>query len=227
MKLIKSTIVALSLFLTATAQGNPISWADWTASDLASATGTVGGVAINFSGTLRFAQLAPGSMVGSGAGPNTNYWTEGSPAPYTGNALVDNAPTANELLAFNSASTNTITFGSAVVNPLMAILSMGQPSFPVTYDFDTPFTVLSEGLGFWGDGSFTLGAGDQLIGRELHAVIQFQGSMNSINWTSTAENWHGFTFGLLAPTAVPEPGTLALLGIGLAGMGMTRRRKKV
>jgi hypothetical protein len=28
-------------------------------------------------------------------------------------------------------------------------------------------------------------------------------------------------------TSVPEPGTLALLGIGLLGMGMTRRKKKV
>ena len=32
--------------------------------------------------------------------------------------------------------------------------------------------------------------------------------------------------GCLPPTQVPEPGTLALLGIGLAGFGLARRRKK-
>ena len=35
------------------------------------------------------------------------------------------------------------------------------------------------------------------------------------------------TFTVSRVSSIPEPGTLALLGLGLAGMGMTRRKKKV
>ena len=50
---------------------------------------------------------------------------------------------------------------------------------------------------------------------------------------SISINWQGLSFDAgtrwdidIITAAVPEPGTLALLGIGLLGMGMTRRRKK-
>jgi len=36
----------------------------------------------------------------------------------------------------------------------------------------------------------------------------------------------GWTLFDKSPTGVPEPATLSLLGIGLAGVGFTRRRKK-
>jgi len=214
-------VVALAL-APAVSQGAIIQWTDWTSATLAGAAGSAGGVGVTFTGSLLFAQLSNGTMVGAGASPTTDYWIENAPAPYTNNAVVSNRPPGFELLAFNGPSTNTLSFGSPIVNPIMAIVSMGQSGVAVTYDFDTPFTVLSEGWGFWGDGTYSLGLGDTLTGRELHAAIQFQGTVSQIQWTSTAENWHGFTVG--AP--VPEPGTMGLLVAGLVGLGARVRNRR-
>jgi hypothetical protein len=114
----------------------------------------------------------------------------------------------------------------------MAILSLGQAGFLVTYDFDAPFDVLSFGPGFFGGpGTLTELAGDVLVGEEGHGTIRFRGTFTSISWTvPTAEFWHGFTVGVAADVAaVPEPSSIVLLAsAGVLGLlGIRRRRATV
>lgn len=215
-KSIFTILLVLAVLSAQSAGADVVSWTDWTSATAGtpgSASGSIGSVGVTYSGEVNFAQTGSG----------INYWTEGSPAPYTGNAVVSNAPTPAEMIALSAPySSNTLTFSQAVTNPIMAIVSQGRLNLPVTYDFNTPFTVLSEGQGYWGDGFYILGAGDALTGYELHAVIQFSGTVSSIGWSnSPSEFWHGFTVGL---TSVPEPGTLFLLGLGLVGLAGVRRK---
>jgi hypothetical protein len=49
-----------------------------------------------------------------------------------------------------------------------------------------------------------------------------------IDWASAVQfDFRSDSYVFATARKVPEPGTLALFGIGLAGMGLARRRKKV
>lgn len=211
----------LALGSAPAAIAGPVTWTDWTSATAGmhgSAQGSLGSVGISYSGDINFAQLGSG----------INYWVEGTPAPYTGSSVIDNAPTASEMVAVSrTGQIQTVTFSQAVTNPIMAILSMGSISIPVTYTFNTPFTLLSEGMGYWGDGTYSLSA-NSLTGRELHGAIQFIGEFTSISWvTDRREYWHGFTFGLPEQTtSVPAPSALLLAMLALAGAGWAGVRRR-
>jgi hypothetical protein len=179
----------------------------------------MGAVSVSFSGNLN-----PAAQTAGG----TNYWAFNS-GIYTAFPTADNPPPDSDIIRLTGGTNTgvqTITFSAPVTNPVMAILSLGQPGLPRTYVFgDEDFTILNSGQGHWGGnpaGSLFEDAGNVLRGIEGHGLIQFNGTFTSINWTiPLAENWHGFQVGV---AQVPEPGTLLLLGGGLAAAMLRGRR---
>lgn len=218
------TLTSMALFAVSGAvSAVPINWTDWTSITNTSASGVMDGINVSVTSNL----MDGVSQTGCG----TNYWTEPNPSnpAYTG-GTIDNAPTACEQVGLNSATTVNVAFDSAIDDLYIALVSVGQPSVTVTYDFDTSFTVDSDGIGYWSfansgnPGPYTLGVGDTISMNEVHAALLFDGPVTSLSFTtSPQENWHAFTFGSAAD--VPEPSIIALFALGLVGIGFARRRQ--
>ena len=214
-------IVAIPLLFVASASAATI-WTEWTSATVGapgSASGSLGGVGVSYSGELD-------SAVINGL---SNIWAPNS--TFTGGTVTASPSVVGDDIRLNGTftGTNTITFASPLVNPVFAIWSLGAPSVPASFIFNATPTLEAGGPNSQFGGSSITVLGNVVSGNEGNGVVQFTGTFSSISWTDTFENFYAFTVGVNGgspPPGVPEPGTLILLGLGLASVAVWHRRKR-
>ena len=206
-------IAAAVAALMATSANAAIQWTDWTSASSSGATGTLAGVTVSLAGPIHNWQVSGG----------TDYWRTGG-NPFAAYDALPNLPTNNDFVAPSGVGARTISFSKAVIDPYIAIISLGPPSLQTSWTFDAPFSIIDQGQGFWGNGVFNI-VGNTLSAGEAHGVIQFKGTFTSLTLTTNnPEFWSGMTIGVAG--VVPEPASWAMLiaGFGLVGAAARRRR---
>lgn len=221
---IQGVVAALLAATAVPAAAIEVAWTDWVSGTATLASGTITSGATTLGVTI----ASPSGFFFVQTGAGTNFWTEGNPKPYTGGA-VTNAPPAAEMVALGNGGLKTITFDRAVTDPYIAFVSWNGNAA----QFSGPFVKVSEGCGFYGCGTFTLGANNSFVGTgEATGVLKFTGTFSTLSFTDSTEAYHGLTIGIagVAPAGgVPEPGVWAMLvgGFGLVGAAARRRRVTV
>ena len=215
---VQAIAFATLLALAASAEAAPIDWNTWTSSTAGSISTTGGPVGVSFAGE-------PISL-------QTPYPSYTPTSTFADGTIVNNAPVAaNGIVQLFGGNTNlnTVTFSAAVVNPVMAIWSLGQGGINAQFAFTnaTPIFV-SGGPSAEYSGMPISVVGNTVFGSEGNGTVQFLGTYTSISWTNPVyENWYGFDVGIASvANPVPEPETYAMMLAGLGVVGFMARRRR-
>jgi len=204
-------VAGATLEYTKLANSNVYHYVDWTSAAPSAGTAS-GAISLDTSTSVSvdFAAInedgSPGQLFFAQTNGGTNYWLPAS--PYISND-VSNSPPDSDIIALIGGRNQryVVTLSQPIKDPIMAIVSLGQPNINVTYAFDTPFAIVSQGVGYWGGNANALSNldGYTLSGNEGHGTIRFIGTYATFSWlVPNPENWHGFTFAIRT-TEANEP----------------------
>lgn len=200
--------LALAVLFSAKAFAVPIAWNTWASPSSGSLTANADTVAVSFSTSNAHTNV-------------TNYPSWLPFSTFADGVAVDNGPAqSNGIMKLFGGTTasNTLTFSVPVVDPVIAIWSLGQPGILASFDFVgvAPVMIAGGPNAEYGGSAITV-SGNTVSGREGNGTIQLIGTFSSIEWTNPIfENWYGFNVGIAdVGTPVPEPGQLVLFVLGL------------
>jgi hypothetical protein len=198
------------------ATDNTAYYVDWTAAN--PANGTASGVirlpdgsTVDVSFEAVFPNGTHGSFDSAQLNGGTVYWNP--PSTWT-STQVPNPPTTPDILRLTGGNNQIyrVTLSRPIRDPLMALVSLGSGGNATEYDFDSPFTIVSQGRNaIWGgtDHSLVQLDGNRLVGSEGNGTIRFVGTFSTFSWTvPIPEFWHGFTFGIRTTDALAQPVTV-------------------
>lgn len=213
-KQIKLLGISLALMLTvssSSAFAANVVWTDWS-SITTGANGSGTGAMTFGSETVNVSLSGPVDAFSNGTEFFAKY-----PATYAN-------LNPSDLIREWSTGTVKLTFSESVVNPYIALVSVGRAGAPVNYVFNNPFKVISSGSNDWGYNKYEQ-VGNTLKGYEYNGVLAFNGTFNELEFKiENPEFWHGFNVGAEAP--VPEPSSMIFGAMGIAGLLGIKRKKK-